>query len=66
MEQICSTEKQAQEAGVKHPPKVRDHSQLFDAAADARASQIVFKDQHGHKVSHNPETLEHVRDWDLD
>ncbi|ODA82753.1 hypothetical protein RJ55_01262 [Drechmeria coniospora] len=42
-EDIVTTEQEAREAQVKHPPKV------------------IFTDQHGHRVSHNPETLEHVK-----
>lgn len=41
VERIVTTEQEAQEEHVKHPPKV------------------LFTDQHGHHVSHNPETLQH-------
>jgi len=41
VEKIVKTGKEAEEAGVKNPPKV------------------LFSDQHGHSVAHNPETLRH-------
>ncbi|PON29874.1 hypothetical protein TGAM01_v201240 [Trichoderma gamsii] len=41
VEQVVTTEEEAKEANVKHPPKV------------------VFTDQHGHGVAHNPEALKH-------
>ncbi|EGY20888.1 uncharacterized protein VDAG_02412 [Verticillium dahliae VdLs.17] len=43
VERVDVTEQDAQQAGVKNPPKV------------------TFSDQHGHKVSHNPETLQHTK-----
>ncbi|RFU27877.1 hypothetical protein B7463_g8471, partial [Scytalidium lignicola] len=39
VEKIVETEKEAEEEGVKHPPKV------------------IFHDQHGDRVAHNPESL---------
>jgi len=42
VEDIVTTQKEAQEQKVKNPPKV------------------VFHDQHGHKVAHNPGTLENL------
>jgi len=39
VEEIVTGDKEAEERGVKHPPKV------------------IFTDQHGHKVAHNPGTL---------
>ncbi|KAM0456173.1 hypothetical protein ACHAPV_007420 [Trichoderma viride] len=44
VEQVVTTEEDANEANVKHPPKV----------------QVAFTDQHGHGVAHNPEALKHV------
>ncbi|KAM0482349.1 hypothetical protein ACHAPX_002866 [Trichoderma viride] len=44
VEQVVTTEAEAKEANVKHPPKV------------------VFTDQHGHGVAHNPEALKHVEE----
>ncbi|KXX74793.1 hypothetical protein MMYC01_203295 [Madurella mycetomatis] len=41
VEKIVTTEEDAKEEGVKHPPKV------------------LFTDQHGHHVQHNPGTLQH-------
>ncbi|KAF8638974.1 hypothetical protein AX17_001806 [Amanita inopinata Kibby_2008] len=38
---IVLTEEEAQEKGVKHPPKV------------------IFVDQHGHSITHNPGVLVH-------
>ncbi|GIJ81574.1 hypothetical protein Asppvi_000073 [Aspergillus pseudoviridinutans] len=42
VEKIVRTEEEAEQEGVKHPPKV------------------VFHDQRGKKVAHNPGTLEKV------
>ncbi|KAK4466066.1 hypothetical protein QBC42DRAFT_282733 [Cladorrhinum samala] len=41
VDKIVTTEEEAKEEGVKHPPKV------------------LYTDQHGHHVSHNPEVIEH-------
>ncbi|KAK4160860.1 hypothetical protein QBC43DRAFT_347036 [Cladorrhinum sp. PSN259] len=41
VERIVTTEEEAKEEGVKHPPKV------------------LYTDQHGHHVSHNPGAIEH-------
>ncbi|KAF8209962.1 hypothetical protein K438DRAFT_1571376 [Mycena galopus ATCC 62051] len=41
VDKIVRTESEAEEAGVKNPPKV------------------LFTDQHGHDVAHNPGTLQH-------
>ncbi|KFY20697.1 hypothetical protein V491_03509 [Pseudogymnoascus sp. VKM F-3775] len=32
--------------------------QLYTAHCMATKTQVLFKDQHGHDVAHNPETLE--------
>ncbi|EHK97713.1 hypothetical protein GLAREA_10004 [Glarea lozoyensis ATCC 20868] len=42
VEDIVTTQEEAQKEKVKNPPKV------------------VFHDQHGHKVAHNPGTLENL------
>ncbi|WEW61791.1 hypothetical protein PRK78_007287 [Emydomyces testavorans] len=39
VENVVTSQKEAQEEDVKNPPKV------------------VFEDQHGHRVAHNPQTL---------
>ncbi|GAB1317898.1 Hypervirulence associated protein TUDOR domain-containing protein [Madurella fahalii] len=41
VEKIVTTEEDAKQEGVKHPPKV------------------LFTDQHGHHVQHNPGSLQH-------
>ncbi|KAH7009257.1 uncharacterized protein B0I36DRAFT_257997 [Microdochium trichocladiopsis] len=41
VEKVVTSDKEAAEENVKHPPKV------------------LFTDQHGHGVAHNPETLQH-------
>ncbi|KAK3998009.1 hypothetical protein QBC44DRAFT_314780 [Cladorrhinum sp. PSN332] len=41
VENIVTTEEEAKEEDVKHPPKV------------------LYTDQHGHHVSHNPGVIEH-------
>ncbi|KAL2118863.1 hypothetical protein VTJ04DRAFT_5822 [Mycothermus thermophilus] len=41
VEKIVTTKEEAEEEGVKHPPKV------------------LFTDQHGHHVQHNPGALQH-------
>ncbi|KAL2163241.1 hypothetical protein VTH06DRAFT_5297 [Thermothelomyces fergusii] len=41
VEKIVTSKEDAEEEGVKHPPKV------------------LYTDQHGHHVQHNPGTLEH-------
>ncbi|OTA65953.1 hypothetical protein K449DRAFT_431415 [Hypoxylon sp. EC38] len=43
VDRVINTADEAKEAGVKNPPK----------------ASVLFKDQHGHDVAHNPETLEH-------
>ncbi|KAF7510957.1 hypothetical protein GJ744_005503 [Endocarpon pusillum] len=40
VEKIVKTDQEAEQEGVKNPPKV------------------LFEDQHGHRVAHNPESLE--------
>ncbi|KAL8719151.1 MAG: hypothetical protein Q9225_003813 [Loekoesia sp. 1 TL-2023] len=42
VENIATSQEEAEEKGVKNPPKV------------------LFTDQHGHNVAHNPGTLEHT------
>ncbi|KAL1955645.1 hypothetical protein VTO42DRAFT_8378 [Malbranchea cinnamomea] len=39
VERIVMTKEEAEDEGVKNPPKV------------------IFHDQHGHRVAHNPKTL---------
>ncbi|KUI72103.1 hypothetical protein VM1G_07939 [Cytospora mali] len=41
VDRVVTTEAEAEEIGVKNPPKV------------------LFEDQHGHNVTHNPGTLQH-------
>ncbi|EAU82122.1 hypothetical protein CC1G_09581 [Coprinopsis cinerea okayama7 len=41
VEKIVYTKEEAEEEGVKNPPKV------------------IYTDQHGHRVNHNPGTLVH-------
>ncbi len=56
MEQVIETEDEAKKADVKNPPKVGRDSQYSAQTVDIQ--QVVFHDQHGHKVAHNPGTLE--------
>ncbi|KAI4189953.1 MAG: hypothetical protein LQ346_005013 [Caloplaca aetnensis] len=44
VEAVVTSQEEAEEKGVKNPPKV------------------LFTDQHGHDVAHNPGTLEHTGD----
>ncbi|KAL8748335.1 MAG: hypothetical protein Q9184_007382 [Pyrenodesmia sp. 2 TL-2023] len=41
VEKLVTSQEEAEEEGVKNPPKV------------------LFTDQHGHNVAHNPGTLQH-------
>ncbi|KAL2020300.1 hypothetical protein VTK56DRAFT_8528 [Thermocarpiscus australiensis] len=41
VEKVVTTAQEAEQEGVKHPPKV------------------VYTDQHGHQVQHNPGTVQH-------
>lgn len=58
VEKVVTTQEEAEEEGVKNPPKVRLRNKL-KIPADERV-QVLFKDQHGHSVAHNPGTLQHT------
>ena len=56
-------EQEAEEEGVKNPPKVRWSRLCRDFVEDVaditiHTKQVVFHDQRGKKVAHNPENLE--------
>lgn len=59
-------EKGAREEGVANPPKVcREPSQsvvfffffFLGKGESLKGSQVIYHDQHGHRVAHNPSTL---------
>ncbi|EEB90828.1 hypothetical protein MPER_10918 [Moniliophthora perniciosa FA553] len=69
VEEIVVTQTQAKEAGVKNPPKVLDISFWFAAPRAERypifvQTKVLFTDQHGHDVAHNPQTLTVVESED--
>ena len=63
--EIITTEAKAEKAGVKSSPKVRnspipglDCPPKNALAHESFDIQVLFKDQNGKEVNHNPETLE--------
>jgi hypothetical protein len=54
-----TTEKDAEKEEVKNPPKVRLNEFFVLVVKLMCLNQVLFEDQHGHRVAHNPGTLEH-------
>ena len=56
-----TSEEEAKEKGVKHPPKVKCLGLSLLSPHHTRrmtdSLQVLFTDQHGHHVAHNPEAL---------
>lgn len=57
VEKVVTSKSEADEEGVKNPPKVR-FPHLF-GSTKMLTKQVLFTDQHGHHVAHNPGTLKH-------
>ncbi|ROW00112.1 hypothetical protein VSDG_03461 [Cytospora chrysosperma] len=49
VDRVVTTEAKAEKSEVKNPPKTCPDPE-----------QVLFEDQHGHSVAHNPGTLEHT------
>jgi hypothetical protein len=58
VDRIVGSEEEAREAGVKHPPKVI-RVEKPNSLSETKVDQVLFQDQHGHSVAHNPEALQH-------
>lgn len=44
----------------KIPQKVQSVDGSFSGSTLIHVTPVIFHDQHGHKVAHNPETLENL------
>ncbi|KAI9150146.1 hypothetical protein HJFPF1_09901 [Paramyrothecium foliicola] len=51
VDKIVTSKEEADAEGVKNPPK--SEADLYSRP------QVLFQDQHGHDVAHNPGTLQH-------
>jgi hypothetical protein len=61
VEKIVTTKEEAEKEGVKNPPKVSCSALTYGYGRIVlTAVQVIYTDQHGHKVSHNPGTLQHT------
>ncbi|KAJ5658194.1 uncharacterized protein N7484_001843 [Penicillium longicatenatum] len=51
VDKIVTDQEGAQAERVVNPPKLHPKS-------DALSTQVIFTDQHGHRVSHNPQSVD--------
>jgi hypothetical protein len=61
VEKVVTTKEEAEQEGVKNPPKAS--LLMADSGREANVltlSQVLYTDQHGHNVNHNPGTLQHT------
>jgi hypothetical protein len=65
VEKIVTSKEEAEKEGVKHPPKVRSLTSSSTESLQMGflhtndCGKVLFTDQHGHHVQHNPGTLQH-------
>lgn len=58
-EKIVTDEAGAREEGVANPPKVCCSSYSVCTHVElAESLKVIYTDQHGHRVAHNPSTLD--------